>query len=188
MSNLPHLTTGPGRLSRGNEKRTSAKADVLWWGAQRDSNPRSPDPQSGALTNYAMGTIAMRPKGLEPPAHCLEGSCSIHLSYGRMSYPYGVCWQGQPFDAGCERYNSIPGGFCQAKNGIFFHLFGLRAKTGMAAPFWPKTKSPRKAPGTQKSKENHSSSMASTICWAMYLWPWMVGWPSLAVLVRGMGT
>ena len=25
----------------------------------------------------------MRPKGLEPPAHCLEGSCSIHLSYGR---------------------------------------------------------------------------------------------------------
>ena len=35
---------------------------------------------------------------------------------------------------------------------------------------------------------HHSSSMASTICWAMYLWPWMVGWPSLAVLVRGMGT
>ena len=25
----------------------------------------------------------MRPKGLEPPAHCLEGSCSIQLSYGR---------------------------------------------------------------------------------------------------------
>ena len=24
-----------------------------------------------------------RLKGLEPPAHCLEGSCSIHLSYGR---------------------------------------------------------------------------------------------------------
>lgn len=23
----------------------------------------------------------MRPKGLEPPAHCLEGSCSIQLSY-----------------------------------------------------------------------------------------------------------
>ena len=27
--------------------------------------------------------VEMRPKGLEPPAHCLEGSCSIHLSYGR---------------------------------------------------------------------------------------------------------
>ena len=29
------------------------------------------------------GHHIMRPKGLEPPAHCLEGSCSIHLSYGR---------------------------------------------------------------------------------------------------------
>ena len=28
----------------------------------------------------------MRPKGLEPPAHCLEGSCSIQLSYGRMRF------------------------------------------------------------------------------------------------------
>ena len=26
----------------------------------------------------------VRPEGLEPPAHCLEGSCSIHLSYGRL--------------------------------------------------------------------------------------------------------
>jgi hypothetical protein len=24
-----------------------------------------------------------RPEGLEPPTRCLEGSCSIHLSYGR---------------------------------------------------------------------------------------------------------
>ena len=29
----------------------------------------------------------MRPKGLEPPAHCLEGSCSIQLSYGRRFLP-----------------------------------------------------------------------------------------------------
>ena len=29
---------------------------TFWWGAQWDSNPRSPDPQSGALTDYAMGT------------------------------------------------------------------------------------------------------------------------------------
>ena len=27
----------------------------------------------------------MRPKGLELPAHCLEGSCSIQLSYGRIA-------------------------------------------------------------------------------------------------------
>ena len=25
-----------------------------------------------------------RLEGLEPPAHCLEGSCSIHLSYRRI--------------------------------------------------------------------------------------------------------
>ena len=25
-----------------------------------------------------------RLKGLEPLTHCLEGSCSIHLSYGRL--------------------------------------------------------------------------------------------------------
>ena len=24
-----------------------------------------------------------RPAGIEPTTHCLEGSCSIHLSYGR---------------------------------------------------------------------------------------------------------
>ena len=32
----------------------------------------------------------MRPKGLEPPAHCLEGSCSIHLSYGRTLLSHWV--------------------------------------------------------------------------------------------------
>ena len=32
----------------------------------------------------------MRPKGLEPLAHCLEGSCSIHLSYGRIHEPLGT--------------------------------------------------------------------------------------------------
>ena len=72
------LGTPPNKKIR----RCKASAD-FWWGAQWDSNPRSPDPQSGALTDYAMGTTSMRPKGLEPPAHCLEGSCSIHLSYGR---------------------------------------------------------------------------------------------------------
>ena len=29
----------------------------------------------------------VRQKGLEPLAHCLEGSCSIHLSYGRKCKP-----------------------------------------------------------------------------------------------------
>ena len=29
--------------------------------------------------------LLARLEGLEPPAHCLEGSCSIHLSYRRIS-------------------------------------------------------------------------------------------------------
>jgi hypothetical protein len=33
------------------------------------------------------GVCEVRPGGLEPPTHSLEGCCSIHLSYGRpMSY------------------------------------------------------------------------------------------------------
>ena len=40
-----------------NKKSADAKHQrIFWWGAQWDSNPRSPDPQSGALTDYAMGT------------------------------------------------------------------------------------------------------------------------------------
>ena len=54
------------------------------WGGRWDSNPRQPEPQSGALPlNYTHHKM-VRPKGLEPLAHCLEGSCSIHLSYGRI--------------------------------------------------------------------------------------------------------
>ena len=45
------LGTPPNKKIR----RCKASAD-FWWGAQWDSNPRSPDPQSGALTDYAMGT------------------------------------------------------------------------------------------------------------------------------------
>ena len=49
----------------------------------------------------------MRPKGLEPLAHCLEGSCSIHLSYGRawVSSCMGTC---------CVDYNTTAGAVCQA--------------------------------------------------------------------------
>ena len=102
------------------EKARCFEQRTFWWGAQWDSNPRSPDPQSGALTDYAMGTTSMRPKGLEPPAHCLEGSCSIHLSYGRTLLSHGVLiWRQCAFGTRCEKYNTIRIGFCQAEFQIF---------------------------------------------------------------------
>ena len=72
------------------------------WYSRRDSNPQQFDFESNASANCATGArnadfyitpilsnpeickagMALAPKeGLEPPAHCLEGSCSIHLSY-----------------------------------------------------------------------------------------------------------
>ena len=65
----------------------------------------------------------MRPKGLEPPAHCLEGSCSIHLSYGRTLLSHGVLiWRQCAFGTRCEKYNTIRIGFCQAEFQIFLDL------------------------------------------------------------------
>ena len=75
----------------------------------------------------------MRPKGLEPPAHCLEGSCSIHLSYGRTLLSQWVpLWQQFCVGTGCERNNTIPIAFCQGKSEKSFNFFALRAK--MAVP------------------------------------------------------
>ena len=49
---------------------------------------RTHDLQCHKLTrsaNYATPTILARLKGLEPLAPCLEGRCSIQLSYRRVS-------------------------------------------------------------------------------------------------------
>ena len=54
------------------------------WGGIWDSNPRHPEPQSGALPTELIPPYLVRQKGLEPPAYCLEGSCSIQLSYWRI--------------------------------------------------------------------------------------------------------
>ena len=71
----------------------------------------------------------MRPKGLEPPAHCLEGSCSIHLSYGRTLLSQWVpLWRQFCVGTGCERNNTIPIAFCQGKSEKSFNFFALRAK------------------------------------------------------------
>ena len=55
------------------------------WGGIWGSNPRHPEPQSGALPTELIPPNLARQKGLEPLAYCLEGSCSIHLSYWRIS-------------------------------------------------------------------------------------------------------
>ncbi len=39
---------------------------------------------------YGACPDVVRLKGLEPPARCLEGSCSIHLSYRRILCPFGA--------------------------------------------------------------------------------------------------
>ena len=104
----------------------------FWWGAQWDSNPRSPDPQSGALTDYAMGTISMRPKGLEPPAHCLEGSCSIHLSYGRTLLSHWVpLWRLRCEAHAARSIIPYPTGSVKDKmqNSFIFFAKGLTAAT-----------------------------------------------------------
>ncbi|MDV5043030.1 hypothetical protein R2O95_14160, partial [Faecalibacterium duncaniae] len=40
--------------------------------------------------------------------HCLEGSCSIHLSYWRTLLSHGVLiWRQCAFGTRCEKYNTI---------------------------------------------------------------------------------
>ena len=57
------------------------------WGGIWGSNPRHPEPQSGALPTELIPPYLARQEGFEPPTYCLEGSCSILLSYWRISQP-----------------------------------------------------------------------------------------------------
>ena len=74
---------------------------LFMWGGIWGSNPRHPEPQSGALPTelippYAFQSLFLtlaRQEGLEPPAYCLEGSCSILLSYWRIYQP-AKSWSG----------------------------------------------------------------------------------------------
>ena len=54
------------------------------WGGQPGLNRRPPESQSGALPTELCPPLARR-KGFEPLTYCLEGSCSILLSYRRKS-------------------------------------------------------------------------------------------------------
>ena len=50
------------------------------------TTPRATTWYSNQLSyTHHMQEKMVRLEGLEPPTHCLEGSCSIHLSYRRRS-------------------------------------------------------------------------------------------------------
>ena len=78
------LPLGDGPLLQNGKSACEFAVPDFKWGGRWDSNPRQPEPQSGALPTELHPPYLVRPKGLEPLAHCLEGSCSIHLSYRRV--------------------------------------------------------------------------------------------------------
>ena len=77
------LPLGDGPLLQNGKSACEFAVPDFKWGGRWDSNPRQPEPQSGALPTELHPPYLVRPKGLEPLTHCLEGSCSIHLSYKR---------------------------------------------------------------------------------------------------------
>ena len=100
----------------------------------------------------------MRPKGLEPPAHCLEGSCSIHLSYGRTLLSHWVpLWRQLCVGTRCEKYNTIPVGFCQAKNENFFAFFRPGGPSGSQSSRMPDD-------AQRKTEQGTGDDIARTRC------------------------
>ncbi len=61
----------PYRLATAQKKNETNLCSPSRWGAYRDSNPGSPDPQSGALTGCAIGTI-YAPEGTRTPGPLLR--------------------------------------------------------------------------------------------------------------------
>ena len=63
--------------------------------ARPDSRPAPGHRQEEDGTAGNKANSMARLKGLEPLTHCLEGSCSIHLSYRRI-------WSGEGWDSTIE--------------------------------------------------------------------------------------
>ena len=78
----------------GERGRQCRPRSLLMWGGIWGSNPRHPEPQSGALPTELIPPYLARQKGLEPLACCLEGSCSIQLSYWRILQQPLQSWSG----------------------------------------------------------------------------------------------
>ena len=51
-----------------------------WSPTRRQSSTAHPAPQATSR-NGTLRTLMACPEGLEPPTYCLEGNCSIQLSY-----------------------------------------------------------------------------------------------------------
>ena len=89
----------------------------------------------------------MRPKGLEPPAHCLEGSCSIQLSYGRTILAWGVLRE-VSYHIHQAKVNTLP-----QIPAIFLFLLRVKSPTRRRGPFrqpgpvMPAEKSPPRQAG-----------------------------------------
>ena len=103
------------RASAQNKKHLPKLAGA-WWGAQRDSNPRSPDPQSGALTDYAMGTT-YAPEGTRTPGPLLRRQLLYPPELrAHDADPKGYFYGATPsLGVCCERYSTTLSGFCQGK-------------------------------------------------------------------------